>query len=119
GVAEDITERKRVEMALQKNEHLLSETQVLGRTGSWEHNLVTGEIANTEGNLHLFFGDDHSKGARFEDFADVVHPDDREYVSARPARPCWPEPDRPENQHRSPPASARFTGKRRSSCTSR
>ena len=86
GVAEDITERKRVEMALQKNEHLLSETQVLGRTGSWEHNLVTGEIANTEGNLHLFFGDDHSKGARFEDFAEVVHRDDREYVNARHAQ---------------------------------
>ena len=86
GVAEDITERKRVEMALQKNEQLLSETQVLGRTGSWEHNLVTGEIANTEGNLRLFFGDDHSKGARFEDFAEVVHPDDREYVNARHAQ---------------------------------
>src|SRR5258708_3331969 len=86
GVAEDITERKRVEMALQKNEQLLSETQVLGRTGSWEHNLVTGEIANTEGNLRLFFGDDHSKGARFEDFAEVVHQDDREYVSARHAQ---------------------------------
>ena len=86
GVAEDITERKRVEMALQKNEHLLSETQVLGRTGSWEHNLVTGEIANTEGNLRLFFGDDHSKGVRFEDFAGVVHQDDREYVSARHAQ---------------------------------
>src|SRR5882762_634714 len=83
GVAEDITERKRVEMALQKNEQLLSETQVLARTGSWEHNLVTGEIANTEGNLRIFFGDDHSKGARFEDFAGVVHRDDREYVSAR------------------------------------
>ncbi len=82
----DITERKRVEMALQKNEQLLSETQVLGRTGSWEHNLVTGEIANTEGNLRLFFGDDHSKGARFEDFAEVVHQDDREYVSARHAQ---------------------------------
>src|SRR5437899_2827420 len=86
GVAEDITERKRIEMALQKNEHLLSETQVLGRTGSWEHNLVTGEIANTEGNLRLFFGDDRSKGARFDDFAEVVHQDDREYVGARHAQ---------------------------------
>jgi two-component system sensor histidine kinase UhpB len=73
-------------MALQKNEQLLSETQVLGRTGSWEHNLVTGEIANTEGNLRLFFGDDHGKGARFEDFAGVVHQDDREYVGARHAQ---------------------------------
>jgi PAS domain S-box-containing protein len=86
GVAEDITERKQVEMALQKNEQLLSETQVLGRTGSWEHNLVTGEIVNTEENLRLFFGDDRSKGARFEDFTEVVHQDDREYVSARHAQ---------------------------------
>jgi PAS domain S-box-containing protein len=86
GTSTDIEDRKRAEMALRKNEQLLSETQVLGRTGSWEHNLVTGEIANTEGNLRLFFGDDHSKGARFEDFAEVVHQDDREYVSARHAQ---------------------------------
>ncbi|HYQ95101.1 MAG TPA: PAS domain-containing protein [Burkholderiales bacterium] len=86
GTSTDIEDRKRAEIALQKNEQLLSETQVLGRTGSWEHNLVTGEIANTEGNLRLFFGDDHSKGARFEDFAEVVHADDREYVSARHAQ---------------------------------
>ncbi|HKB63517.1 MAG TPA: PAS domain-containing protein, partial [Burkholderiales bacterium] len=86
GTSTDIEDRKRAEMALQKNEQLLSETQVLGRTGSWEHNLVTGEIANTEGNLRLFFGDDRSKGARFEDFAEVVHQDDREYVGARHAQ---------------------------------
>jgi len=86
GTSTDIEDRKRVEMALQKNEQLLSETQVLGRTGSWEHNLITGEIANTEGNLRLFFGDDRSKGARLEDFAEVVHQDDREYVGARHAQ---------------------------------
>ena len=86
GTSTDIEDRKRAEMALQKNEQLLSETQVLGRTGSWEHNLVTGEITNTEGNLRLFFGEDRSKGARFDDFAGVVHPDDREYVSARHAQ---------------------------------
>ncbi|TMH48941.1 MAG: PAS domain S-box protein, partial [Betaproteobacteria bacterium] len=86
GTSTDIEDRKRAEMALQKNEQLLSETQVLGRTGSWEHNLITGEITNTEGNLRLFFGDDRSKGARFEDFAEVVHRDDREYVNARHAQ---------------------------------
>src|SRR5260221_1593709 len=86
GTSTDIEDRKRAEMALQKNEQLLSETQVLGRTGSWEHNLITGEITNTEGNLRLFFGDDRSKGARFEDFAEVVHQDDREYVGARHAQ---------------------------------
>jgi signal transduction histidine kinase/PAS domain-containing protein len=81
----EITDRKRAEKAIRKSEQILREAETLGHTGSWEQNLITGEIFQTEENRRLFFGNDRSKGANFEDYAQVVHPDDREYVLRRRA----------------------------------
>ncbi len=85
-VCRDISERKLAEQAVRKSERILREAEELGHTGSWEHDLVTREIFNTDENLRLFFGDDRSKGARFEDYIDAVHPDDRAYVRGRHAQ---------------------------------
>jgi PAS domain-containing protein len=55
-VNEDVTDRVRSEEALRKTQRLLVEAAELGHTGSWEHDLVTGEVVNTEENRRLFFG---------------------------------------------------------------
>ena len=82
-VNEDVTERVRAEEALRKTEKLLVDAENLGQTGSWEQDLVTGQIFNTEANRRLFFGDDRSKEARLEDYAAAIHPDDRGRVMSR------------------------------------
>jgi two-component system sensor histidine kinase UhpB len=82
-VNDDVTEQVRAEEALRKTERLLVEAETLGQTGSWEQDLISGAIVNTEANRRLFFGDDASKGVRFEDYVDVVHPDDRAWVMER------------------------------------
>lgn len=85
-VNEDVTQRVLTESAVRKSERVLREAEELGHTGSWEHDLITGEFFNTAENLRLFFGDDRTKGARFEDYTEAVHPDDRAYVTARHQR---------------------------------
>jgi len=82
-VNDDVTEQVRAEEALRKTERLLVEAETLGQTGSWEQDLISGAIVNTEANRRLFFGDDASKGVRLEDYVDVVHPDDRAWVMER------------------------------------
>ena len=76
----DITDRKRAERTSQKLSALLIDAETLGQTGSWEQDLVSGEIINTDANRRLFFGDDRSKGERIEDYVEVMHPDDRARV---------------------------------------
>lgn len=82
-VNEDVTERVRAAEALRKTERLLVDAEKLGRTGSWEQDLVSGQVFNTEANRRLFFGDDLSKGTRMEDYIEAVHPDDRDWVMRR------------------------------------
>jgi two-component system, NarL family, sensor histidine kinase UhpB len=82
-VNEDVTERVRAEEALRNTERLLVDAETLGRTGSWEQDLVSGQVFNTKANGRLFFGDDLSKGTRLEDYVEAIHPDDRGWVMHR------------------------------------
>jgi signal transduction histidine kinase len=83
GTAMEITDRWRAAEDLDKTRRLLLQSELLGRVGSWEYDLITGEVLATEGNRRLFFGDDRSKGSRFEDYIAVNHPEDREWVDRR------------------------------------
>ena len=44
GVMLDITERKRAEEALKESEAILAEAQRLAHVGSWDWDVVTGEV---------------------------------------------------------------------------
>jgi PAS domain S-box-containing protein len=79
-VNEDVTEAVRAAELLRKTEKLLVDAEALGRTGSWEEDLVSGQIVNTDANRRLFFGDDRSKGALIEEYFAAVHPDDVDRV---------------------------------------
>jgi len=47
-VSHDITERKRADEALKKSQHLLSETERIGKVGGWEFNIGTEKMTWTE-----------------------------------------------------------------------
>jgi len=65
---------------LRKREALLAEAEQLGRLGSWEHNLVTGEDA-WSANLCRMLDIDPTTTKPSEDlFWEILHPDDREAV---------------------------------------
>jgi PAS domain S-box-containing protein len=65
---------------LRKREALLVEAEHIGRLGSWEHNLVTGEDA-WSANLCRMLDIDPTKTKISEDlFWGILHPDDREAV---------------------------------------
>ena len=79
-VIEDVTERVQSEEALRKTQRLLLDAERLGNTGSWEMDLVTGQIYNSDASRRLFFGDDTTRGAQLEDYVKAIHPEDSERV---------------------------------------
>lgn len=76
----DITERKRSEMALIKSEERYEMAESAGNIGSWDWNILTGELYWTK-NIEPVFGFGPGEfGASYEAFLDSVHPDDRKFL---------------------------------------
>jgi len=81
GYITDITERKRAEKALQKNERRLADSQRIAHLGSWELELGNNVLWWSDEVYRIFEMDPQTFGASYETFLDTVHPDDREFVN--------------------------------------
>jgi PAS domain S-box-containing protein len=76
----DVTERRRTQDALRHREQQLRLALDVARMGTWDRNLITGEVEWSE-NLELIHGlPPGSEGMTLESFAERVHSDDAERV---------------------------------------
>jgi PAS domain S-box-containing protein len=83
---ENITQRKEAEAALARANKALEAAQARAHLGSWELNPVTN-TGSWSKQMYVLFDRDPSLGApTFDEFLDLVHPDDRELLRSQCAR---------------------------------
>lgn len=77
--ARDITEQQQAELQLHRSNAHLKMAQRIGKLGSWEFTLPTGDIYWSE-EVFTMFGLDPQDGApSFEQLQQCLHPDDRDF----------------------------------------
>ena len=81
GAVTDITETRQAEMALRRSEGYLAEAQRLTHTGNWVWNSVARQSIHWSLEHYRVFGFDPAMGIPTdEEFAQRIHPDDRDRV---------------------------------------
>lgn len=97
---EDITERRRVEEALQKTVALLSRSEEISHVGSWELDVVGNHLSWSD-ELYRIFGLRPQEFPPTNDlFLGTLHPEDREAVGAAYAKALREGEAAYENEHR-------------------
>ncbi len=80
GMYVDLREQKEIEHAYQITERNLKEAQRIAKIGSWELNNETGIITWSDEVYRIFESDKETFGGTYEEFLNLVHPEDREKV---------------------------------------
>jgi len=76
GTCVDLTERREAEVALQRSRQDLAAAMAAGHMGSFDLNLATGRVARDR-NLELLYGLRPGEAGTLEEWAELVHADDR------------------------------------------
>ncbi|UCE36152.1 MAG: PAS domain S-box protein [Thermoplasmata archaeon] len=79
-LSRNITKRKQAEEALIRSEERYALAQKAANIGSWDWNIITGDLFWSDTIEPLFGFSKGEFGATYEDFLESVHPDDREFV---------------------------------------
>ncbi len=80
GIGRDITERRKTEAKLLKNQSLLKDSQRVAHIGTWEYEIKTDKFHWNEETYRIYGIPDSSTEASVELFSSLVHPDDLEGV---------------------------------------
>jgi PAS domain S-box-containing protein len=81
GIAEDVTERKRVEMTLAENRMVLALALDTAQIGVWDHDFITDEL-RMDATARALFGFAPDTRVTHERWMATLHPDDRGRVDA-------------------------------------
>ena len=79
-IIQDITERRRDRLELEKREHLLREAQEIASMGAWEWDLRTDTVEWSDAMFDLFGLSPASPPPNYAKFLDLIHPEDRSAV---------------------------------------
>jgi PAS domain S-box-containing protein len=79
-VGRDITKRKRAEESLRKRDESLAEAQRIAHLGNYEWDPVADEITGSDEAYRIFGIPREVSSITFDEFLELVHPDDRDQV---------------------------------------
>ncbi|MBT4576422.1 MAG: PAS domain S-box protein, partial [Candidatus Cloacimonetes bacterium] len=80
GTAQDVIELKLTEEEMLKTQYYLSKAQEIGKTGSWDLDILKSDLKWTD-ETYKIFGIPTGKDMTHELFMSCVHPDDRDYLN--------------------------------------
>ncbi|MFN3594310.1 MAG: PAS domain-containing protein [Thiobacillaceae bacterium] len=76
----DITARRRAEEALRRSLETYARAEAIAHIGSWDWDIVTGELSWSDEIYRIFGLTPQSFGATYQAFLDTIHPQDRQRV---------------------------------------